>query len=391
MQKAEPCTRVTTPTPPSEVLAEVVQGLVTTLKILGEYTSNRRSLRVLCCSMRIAQIAPVWFAVPPPGYGGVEIVVSLLAEGLVDRGHDVTLFASGGSTTKARLISPMDQPPDPATLGNAWDEAFHGLAAYLQADEFDIIHDHSGIIGPALGAIRGTNPIVHTLHGPWHERSRRYYSLLHDRIHLVAISQAQRNDHPDIRYAGVVPNGIDLATYPLREDKEDFLLFLGRSNPEKGPEVAVEVAKRAGMHLKMIVKRSEPFEIEYWDRVVVPHLTGDEEILTDVSHAVKTDLLGRARATLFSIQWSEPFGLVMIESMACGTPVIATSLGSAPEVVVDGLTGFLCDGPEMMIEAVGRIDEINPSACREHVATRFSDTVMVEGYERIFEQVLGSS
>src|SRR5262245_41144158 len=144
--------------------------------------------------MRIAQIAPPWFAVPPTGYGGIELVVSLLADGLAARGHDVTLFASGGSQTKATLVSPLVDPPDPALLGNSWFDTFHAVSSYLEIDDdFDVVHDHSGVIGPAMGALRsGTPPVVHTLHGPWTEPARRMYSLLDERVHLVAISRAQQ-------------------------------------------------------------------------------------------------------------------------------------------------------------------------------------------------------
>ena len=143
--------------------------------------------------MRIAQIAPPWFTVPPVGYGGIELVVSLLADRLAARGHEVTLFASGGSSTQAKLVSPFEQLPDPALLGNVWFDAFHALSSYLDAREFDVVHDHSGIVGPSIGAmLDGRPPVVHTLHGPWTEPARRYYSMLQDRVHLVAISESQR-------------------------------------------------------------------------------------------------------------------------------------------------------------------------------------------------------
>ena len=339
--------------------------------------------------MRIAQIAPVWFAVPPAGYGGIELVVSEIADGLAERGVDVTLFASGGSSSRGTVVSPLAEPPPPELLGNVWYDAYHTLSAYLRAHEFDLIHDHSGIIGPALGAVLdGTPPVVHTLHGPWTEQAKQYYSLIDQRVHLVAISEAQRADHLGVRYAAVVHNGIDLSAYPLREDKEDFLLFVGRSNPDKGPALAIEIAKRCGLPLKMIVKKHEPLEREYGDRVVVPQLRGDEEILESVPHEVKVDLMGRARATIFPIQWSEPFGLVMIEAMACGSPVIGSGMGAAPEVVVDGVTGFLRDTIDEMTACVGKVDELSPSECRRVVEERFSARVMVDRYEALYHQIL---
>jgi glycosyltransferase involved in cell wall biosynthesis len=339
--------------------------------------------------LRIAEIAPPWVSVPPPSYGGIELVVALVADGLVDRGHDVTLFASGGSKTKGTLVSPLEKSPALADMGlSVTDDTIHTLSAYLQAGQFDVIHDHSGW-GPAFGALlNGNPPVVRTLHGPWSDAARRFHAALAGRVHLVAISGSQASLNKDLSYEGVVYNGIDLGVYPFREDKEDWLLFLGRCNPEKGPEVAVQVAKRAGKHLKMVVKRAEPAEIQYWEHMVEPHLSGDEDISFDVSHEEKVDLLARAAGTLCTIQWPEPFGLVMIESMACGTPVIVPPLGAAPELVVDGQSGFIRTGIEAMVEAVGHLGELSPADCRARVADNFTAEVMVSGYERIFEQVL---
>lgn len=341
--------------------------------------------------MRIAEIAPVWFTVPPQGYGGIELVVALLADGLVDQGHDVTLFASGGSQTKARLVSPLPEPPDPALLGNVWFDAFHTAASFLEAADFDVIHDHSGILGPALGAVMGGRPpVVHTLHGPWTDPARRYYRLLHERIHIVAISDSQRGDFDEIRYTGTVHNGIDLDSYPFREEKEDFLVYLGRANPDKGPAEAVEIAKRVGLPMVMLVKKSEPFERDYWENEVAPHLTDAIEVREGIPLAEKADLLGRARAMVFPIQWPEPFGLVMIEAMACGTPVVTVPLGAAPELVADGETGFLRESLDEMVECLARISEITPLSCRKRVEERFSARAMVDGYLEVFERVLRS-
>lgn len=339
--------------------------------------------------MRIAEIAPVWMTVPPANYGGIELVVALLADGLTERGHDVTLFASGGSKTKANLVSPLPAPPEMEEMGmNIADEVFHAVTAYLQAGNFDVIHDHSGF-GPALGAMLGGNPpVVNTLHGPWTDVTRRFYSALGDRVYPVAISESQASQNPDVRYAGVVYNGLDLDAYPFQPEKDDYLLFLGRSNREKGPEVAVEVAKRAGMPLKMVTKRAEPMEHEHWEEAVEPRLTGEEELIFNAPHDPKVELLQRARATLCTMQWQEPFGLVMVESMACGTPVIAPPMGAAPEVVEDGVTGFLRSDIDDMVEAIERLDEIDPEACRTRVEERFSAGAMVEGYEKVFEEVV---
>ncbi|MFN8035197.1 MAG: glycosyltransferase family 4 protein [Acidimicrobiia bacterium] len=338
--------------------------------------------------MRIAEIAPVWFAVPPTGYGGIELVVALLADGLVEHGHDVTLFASGGSRTKATLVSPLAEPPDPSLLGSVWYDAFHATASYLHSDDFDVIHDHSGIIGPAIGAVRGRPPVVHTLHGPWTGQARAYYELIHERLHLVAISEAQRADGPDLRYAATVHNGIDLSSYGYRAEKDDFLVYIGRANPDKGPVRAIEIARRAGRPLKMILKRNEPPEREYYTSVVEPMLGSDVEVVANIPHDTKVDLLGRARAMIFPIQWMEPFGLVMTEAMACGTPVVTTNWGAAPELVDDGVTGFRRDTDDELVEALARIDDISPEACRDRVERLFSAEAMVRGYEQVFSGVL---
>jgi len=338
--------------------------------------------------VRIAEIAPTALTVPPQDYGGIESVVSLLADGLTGRGHAVTLFATEGSSTDADLISPVGQAVGTGNVEGP-DELCQALAAYLRAGDFDVIHDHT-VLGAAVGAmLEGNPPVFHTLHGPWTEMARRYYALLHRQVGLVAISEAQRALNPAVAYAGTVHNGIDLTAYPYREGKEDYLLFVGRSNPEKGPELAVDVARAAGLPLKMVVKRSEPAERRYWDNVVGPRLTGREEIVDGVGRAEKAELFSRARATLFPIRWDEPFGLVMVESMACGTPVVASRGGAATEVVEDGVTGFLRHDVDDMVEALSGIDRISPEACRARVAERFSEEAMVSGYERLFRQAVG--
>ena len=334
--------------------------------------------------LRIGVVAPPWLPVPPPGYGGIERVVAVLVEGLVESGHDVTLFAAAESVTCARLVTPLMTPlplGDPSTVA---DELFYTTAACLHAEEFDVLHDHSGM-GPALGAmLAGQIPFVHTLHGPWTTTNRRFFGLVHDRVRLVAISHAQRAANPKLRCAGVVHNGIDLSVHPFNPVKEDFLVFVGRISPEKRPEVAIELARETKLPLVMVIKRSEPAERAYFDEMIAPHLGEDVVILDQPPHEVKVDVLGRARAMLFPIDWPEPFGLVMIEAMACGTPVITRPLGAAPELVVDGVTGFLCTTKRQMVEAVAAATELRPEDCRARVERHFSAQAMVAGYERIY-------
>jgi len=338
--------------------------------------------------LRIGMVAPVWLPVPPTGYGGTERVVAVLVEGLVENGHDVTLFAAAGSVTSAHLVTPLESPPplgDPASIS---DDLFHTTAAFLHAGEFDIVHDHSGM-GPALGAmLTGRTEVIHTLHGPWTALSRRFFGLVHDRVHLVAISHAQQAANPRLRYAGVVHNGIDLTVHPFNPVKEDFLVFVGRISPEKRPEVAVEVARDAKLPLVMVIKRNEPAERAYWDEIVAPRLGDDVLVLDEPPQSVKTDVLGRARALLFPIDWPEPFGLVMTEAMACGTPVIACPLGAVPEVVTDGVTGFLCSTPSQMVDAVAAATELRPEDCRARAEQYFSAQAMSAGYERVYRAVL---
>ena len=341
--------------------------------------------------LRIGMVAPVWLPVPPTGYGGTERVVAVLVEGLVESGHDVTLFAAAGSVTRAHLVTPLESPPplgDPASMS---DDLFHTTTAFLHAGEFDIVHDHSGM-GPALGAmLTGRTEVIHTLHGPWTALSRRFFGLVHDRVHLVAISHAQRAANPCLRYAGVVHNGIDLTVHPYNPVKEDFLVFVGRISPEKRPEVAVEVARDAKLPLVMVIKRNEPAERAYWDQIVVPRLGDDVLVLDEPPQAVKTDVLGRARALLFPIDWPEPFGLVMTEAMACGTPVIARPLGAVPEVVTDGVTGFLCSTPGRMVDAAAAATELRPEDCRARAEQCFSAQAMAAGYERVYRAALGTA
>jgi glycosyltransferase involved in cell wall biosynthesis len=338
--------------------------------------------------LKIAQIAPPWIAVPPPGYGGIEWVVALLADELAARGHDVTLFASGGSVTNAKLDSVFDPAPGPTKIGDTYLEVLHAFHAYERAREFDVIHDHSGMVGLAIAA-HARIDVVHTVHGPLVEDALRWYRMVSGRVNFVAISDSQQRPGPDLSWAGRVYNGIPVERYPFRSDKEDFLLFVGRVNHEKGPEIAVDVARRAGARLVMAVAIKEPHEKAYWDEKVVPLLTGDEEILGEITVDEKADLMSRARAVLFPIQWEEPFGLVMAEGNACGTPVLAFPRGAAPEVIADGETGFLAADTEAMAAAVARVGEIDPAACRARVEKMFSAQAMTSGYEEVYAKVAG--
>ena len=341
--------------------------------------------------LRIGMVAPAWLAVPPSGYGGIERVVSVLTEGLVAAGHDVTLFAAAGSRTDARLVVPLPNPPPLGDLASMTDDLNHCTAAFLRAEEFDILHDHTGM-GPALGALlNGRTPVVHTLHGPWTEPGRRLLALVDDRVRLVAISRAQRAANPRLRYAGTVHNGIDLAAHPFRPVKEDFLVFVGRISPEKRPEVAVEVARQAKLPLVMLIKRSEPAERAYFDQFVAPLLGDDVVVIDQPPHEVKVDLMGRARALVFPIDWPEPFGLVMTEAMGVRDPGHHPPPRRRPgdrdrwsyRVLV---LHAASDGGRR-----GAVAELRPEDCRSRVEKLFSAQAMVTGYEAVYRAGLAST
>jgi len=338
--------------------------------------------------MRIALIAPPWYTIPPSGYGGIEWVVALLADGLTELGHEVTLFAAPGSDTRARLVSPLDEMPPAEAIGDPWYEASHIVSVYEHGDEFDILHDHTGPVGVSVGALSDC-PTIHTLHGPFTKQTLMLYSRVARQHWFVAISESQRSMAPEnLRWAGVVYNGIPMDRYPFREDKDDFLFFLGRADEEKAPHLAIEAARRAGRRLVMCVTIKNERERRYWEANVEPILGDDVELHGECPNDQKADLLARARALLFPIQWEEPFGLVMIEAMACGTPVIAWRNGSVPEVVADGETGFIVSSVDEMAAAVDRVGELDPHTLRARVEQRFSAKAMVAGYERAYERAL---
>lgn len=345
--------------------------------------------------MRILQIAPPWFTVPPVGYGGIEQVVAVLADGLVDAGHDVTLLASGGSTSKAEILSVFAEPPS-ADLGSTVHELTHVMAGYARRYGFDVIHDHSGFAGAALGSFLDGPPVVHTLHGPWTPTVQTFFRGAPG-LHLVGISHDQRSRAPvGVTVPDVVHNGICLHDHPFRAeaDPDGHLAFVGRANAEKGPEVAVRVAGRTGRHLKMAVKINEPAEERYWDTVVAPLLVGaDVEVVRNGTKQDAIEVMAGATATLFPISWPEPFGLVMVESMAVGTPIVGYAAGSSTEVVDSGRTGFLVPPGDVegLCAALDAASGLERSACRAHVTERFSTPAMVAGYEAVYRRLVDRS
>jgi glycosyltransferase involved in cell wall biosynthesis len=340
-------------------------------------------------SLRIALIAPPWFTVPPQGYGGVERVVSALAEGLVAKGHDVTLFAPAGSVTAAHLVSPCGDPR-PAQLGDWMVEAVQVAAAYGRHREFDIIHDHTAV-GPIVSSAVST-PVVHTVHGHVFPAAEALYRQIAPHLHYVCISHDQRSSMPPGACATVIYNGIDTARYAYEggtSEGGDYLLFVGRMSPEKGILDAIEIARRSGRRLVVLAKVNEPCEQEYFNNLVRPQFAGlDVELFEQPPEEVKVRAYQGAAATLFPIHWREPFGLVMAESLSCGTPVIAYRRGSVPELVDDGRTGFVCDSIESAVAAVAKIPLISRRECRRRVESRFSTQEMVNLHDRLYRELL---
>ncbi|NJM72472.1 MAG: glycosyltransferase family 4 protein [Scytonema sp. RU_4_4] len=338
--------------------------------------------------MKIAQVAPLWERVPPSTYGGIELVVSHLTDELVRRGHDVTLFASGDSQTLARLeaVYPRALRLDPNIKEGMMYEMLEASQVYQQAEEFDIIHSHVGAWTLALASMVSI-PTVHTLHGAFTNDSAKVYTL-HRTQPYISISDAQRQ--LDLNYVSTVYNGIKIEDYPfVAQAKEPpYLAFLGRFSPEKGPQHAIAIAKQAGWRLKMAGK-VDVVDTEFFEKEIAPLIDGQQiEYLGEVDHAAKVELLGNASMTLFPITWREPFGLVMIESMATGTPVIGINMGSVPEVIAHGKTGFVCHSYEQMAQMIPAALKLNRQTCREYVENRFTVSQMVDGYEAVYEQIL---
>jgi glycosyltransferase involved in cell wall biosynthesis len=340
--------------------------------------------------MRIAQIAPLWESVPPPAYGGAELVVSLLTDELVRRGHEVTLFATGDSVSLARLeaIHPRALRLDPAVKEHPMYEMLQLGQVYQRSQEFDIIHSHIGCAALTCAPLVKT-PTIHTLHGAFTIDNEKVFCQARDQPY-VSISNSQREPRLGLNYVATVYNGInpDAHQYYPQPDDSPYLAFLGRLSPEKGTHLAIDIAKRSGWKLK-IAGKIDRVDVDYFEQEIKPHIDGQQiEYLGEANHVQKNRLMGNAVATLFPITWREPFGLVMIESMAAGTPVIAMELGATSEVIVDSKTGFLCHSVEECVAALDRIPNISRQACRDHVVHNFGVKQMADGYEAVYRQIL---
>jgi glycosyltransferase involved in cell wall biosynthesis len=355
------------------------------------WTLRRSAFRPVS-DVRIAMVAPPWYEVPPSSYGGIEAMVADLVGQLSVRGHEITLIGAGRDLSAASRFIPVFDAPPTSRLGEALPEVEYAAAVgqILAGVQVDLVHDHS-LAGPLLARGRPV-PTVVTMHGPVSAVHGEIMARLGDSVHVVAISDAQRVDRPELNWAGTVHNALDIDAFPYAEDKDDFVLWMGRFTPDKGPVIAIDAARAAGLPIVLAGKRSEPAEQEYFDAEIVPRLGDDATYVGEVDGDAKRELFARARVLVFPIQWEEPFGIVMLEAMACGTPVVATRRGSVAEIVQDGETGIVLDA-DAGVEEIGRAlhaaVDIDPRRCRDSVRERFAPGIMADGYEEVYRSVVG--
>lgn len=351
-----------------------------------------RSLYGVTAPLRIAMLAPPWIKIPPAGYGGIEQVVDLLCRELVQRGHAVTLFAAPGTSSSA-TVRPMLDHPQPDAIGEALYEADHVALAFKEIDlagvagtPFDVLHDHSGFTALAM-ADRIATPVLHTLHGPFTEATAMFYARHGHKAAIVAISRAQLSKAPpEFAVSAVIPNPIAVADWPLRRRKDDYLLWIGRMTPEKGPHRAIDAARRAGRRL-VLAGPIQPGQEEFFEAKVRPRLDGERvQFIGEVGGVRKQELFARASALLMPIRWPEPFGMVMIEALACGTPVLAFPEGAASEIVIHGDNGFLVEDEVEMADAITKLEELDPSRCRASASHYAADGIAAE-YEAVYRKL----
>ncbi|RME34170.1 MAG: glycosyltransferase family 4 protein [Deltaproteobacteria bacterium] len=341
--------------------------------------------------MKIAQVSPLYESVPPRLYGGTERVVSWLTEELVRQGHDVTLFASGDSVTSAKLVPCASEA---LRLAGCREPLAHHLLMLEEVarrlEEFDIVHYHVDYLHFPLSR-RSNVPQLTTLHGRLDSPELAPLFREYRDMPLVSISNAQRRPLPFANWTGTVYHGLPTDQFRLNPDGGGYLAFLGRISPEKRPDRAIEIAKRSGLPLKIAAKVDRADQ-EYFEREIKPLLSHPlVEFIGEINDADKQDFLGQALALLFPIDWPEPFGLVMIEAMACGTPVVAWRCGSVPEVMENGVTGFVVASLEEAVQAVKRVEKLDRRVCRAVFERRFSSRRMAEDYVLLYRRLLGHS
>ncbi|GAA0804801.1 glycosyltransferase family 4 protein [Spirilliplanes yamanashiensis] len=337
--------------------------------------------------MRVGLIAPPWVPVPPPAYGGTEAVVDNLARGLAALGHDVRLFTVGESTSpvpRSHLYPAAVRP-----MGDSLLEAAHVLAAYRELRDADVIHDHT-VLGALIGRhVGGLPPIVVTHHGPYTPEAQRVFAEIARRARVVAISRSQARQARGVRIDDVILHGVDLVAHRPGPGDGGYAVFMGRMSPDKGVHRAVEIARRAGLPLRIVTKMWRPDERDYFERAVRPLLRPGDPRPGEEPPRRRVELLRHAVALLNPICWPEPFGLVMAEALACGTPVVGTPCGAAPEIVDHGLTGYLDDDDDALAGALRRVGGIDRRACRDAAERRFSADRMVADHLRLYGRAAG--
>ena len=338
--------------------------------------------------LKIAIVAPPWLPVPPIGYGGTENVLDTLARGLSDAGHEVLLCAAGDSTCPVPRSSVFERAVG-VGAGSSVDEIRHVLYSYdaLREVGVDVVHDHT-LVGPLYSRSFPDLPVVTTNHGPFNEDLIDLFRVIAGRVPVVAISRHQASTARDVPIAAVIHHGVDPAEFPVGAGGGGYAVFLGRMHPGKAPHVAAEIARAAGVPLWIAAKMREPAERQYFDTMVRPLLGPEVTYLGEVNRREKLELLGGAECLLNPIAWPEPFGMVMIEALACGTPVVTTSCGAAPEIVEDGAVGWVRNTTAGLIDALGQVQALDRSACRRHVETKFSMGRMVVEHLALYHQAI---
>lgn len=341
--------------------------------------------------MRILQIAPLWETVPPPAYGGTEAVVSLLTEELVRRGHEVTLCASGDSRTRADLLSVLPRSLRTANdIQDPWPYAWlHSALALKEADEFDVIHNHAGELTMAMSHLVPDVPMLSTMHCLITRDTKFIWDGYPGYYNTISISQRRNMPHlASGHFVGVVYNAIDVSSFIYNDDKEDYLLFLSRISVDKMPHLAVEVARRTGRRL-IIAGKVDRVDESYFNSTLAPLIDGKQvQFMGEADARLKRELYAKAYCLVLPLCWEEPFGLVMVEAMASGTPVVAFGRGSVPEVVLDGETGYIVRDVNEMVKAVRQVDRIDPRRCRQHVEENFDGPVMANRYLQAYHRII---
>jgi glycosyltransferase involved in cell wall biosynthesis len=343
--------------------------------------------------LRIAMIGTPFYEIPPTGYGGIELIVAALIEGLASRGHRVTLYSGGERTgTSATFVSTTPELHHDR-LGQSMPELLHAARVDRLLREpgrrFDVVHDHSSA-GPLTARGRSV-PTVVTVHGDVEGELGDFYADLGDAVDLISISGFQRRQRPELHWIGTVHNAADPSGFEARHSPDGPVLWLARFSPDKGPDLAIEACRKAGLPLVLAGKANEPGEQEYLDETIRPMLGEDVTLLVNPDRSTTRERLTGARCLIMPIRWHEPFGMVMVEAMACGRPVVALRRGSVPEVVCHGVTGWICDDPAELPAALHRTGELDPADCVAHVRTAFDADLLARRYEAVYRKAVAQA